>query len=71
MTNESFSTISQVTTESVTINEKTNLQSSTKTLPSTTDTAAPTPAQEEVKQNINTENDMQVGLFQKRDLSNS
>ena len=71
MTNESFSTISQGTTESVTINEKTNLQPSTKTLPSTTDTAAPTPAQEEVKQNINTENDMQVGLFQKRDLSNS
>ena len=71
MKNESFSTISQVTTESVTINEKTNLQPSTKTLPSTTDTAAHTPAQEEVKQNINTENGMQVGLFQKRDLSNS
>ena len=55
----------------MTINEKTNLQPSTKTPPSTTNTAAPTPAQEEVKQNINTENDMQVGLFQKRDLSNS
>ena len=38
-----------------------------KTPPPTTNTAAVTPAQEEVKK-INTENDMLVGLYRKRDL---
>ena len=47
--NESIPTISQETTESVTINDKTNPHSATETPPSTTNTAAPTPDQEEVK----------------------
>ena len=52
VTNESLPTKSQEATESVTINDKTNPQPSTKTPPSTTNTACSTPAQEEVKQNI-------------------
>ena len=59
MTNESLPTISQETTESVTINVKTNLQLSTET-PPTTNTAAPTPAQEEIKQKVNTEKDKYI-----------
>ena len=38
----SLPTISQETTESVTINDKTNPQTSTETPPSTTNTTAPT-----------------------------
>ena len=66
--NESLPTISQETSESVTINDKTNPQPSTETPPSTTNTVAPTPAQEEVKQKINNENDVLVALYRKRDL---
>ena len=40
--NGSLPTISQETTESVTINDKTNPQTSTETPPSTTNTTAPT-----------------------------
>ena len=66
MTNESLPTISQETTESV--NDKTNPQTSTEIPYSTTNTVAPSPVQEEVKQTINTENDILVGLYRKRDL---
>ena len=44
LTNESLPTISQETTERVSINDKTNPQPSTETPPSTNNTAAPTPA---------------------------
>ena len=60
----------QETTESVTINYKTNPQPSTKT-PSTTNIAAPTPAQEEGKQKSDilvSENDILVGFHRKQDL---
>ena len=60
----------QETTESVTINYKTNPQPSTKT-PSSTNIAAPTPAQEEVKQKSDilvSENDILVGFYRKQDL---
>ena len=67
--NESLLPISHETTESVTINDKTNPQPSTKTPPSTTNTVAPIPAQEEVKQKINTQNDKLVDLYRKRDLT--
>ena len=67
VTNESLPTVSQETTESVTINDRTNPQPSTET-PPTTNTAAPTHAQEKVKQKISTENDILVGLYRKRDL---
>ena len=53
MTNESLLTISQEITESVTTNDKSNPQPSIETPVCTTNTAAPTPAQEEVKQKIN------------------
>ena len=66
--NESIPTISQETTESVAINDKTNPHSSTETPPSTTNTAAPTPDQEKVKQKISTKNDLLVGLYWIRDL---
>ena len=66
--NESLPTISQKTIEIVTINDKTNPQPSTETPPLTTSTAAPTPAQEEVKQKINTGKDILVDLYRKRDL---
>ena len=66
VTNESLQTTSQETTESVTINDKNQLT----TLNRNTFfyTAAPTPAQDEVKQKINTENDILVGLYRKRGL---
>ena len=67
VTNESLPTVSQETTESVTINDRTNPQPSTET-PPTTNMAAPTRAQEKVKQKISTENDILVGLYRKRDL---
>ena len=60
--NESLPTISQETID------KTNPQPSTETPPFTTSTAAPTPAQEEVKQKINTGKDILVGFDRKRDL---
>ena len=63
--NESLPTISQETNERVTINYKSNSQPLTETPVSTTNTAA---AQEEVKRKINTENDILVGLFRKRDF---
>ena len=66
--NESLPTISKETTKSATINDKTTTQPSTETPPSTTNTAAPISAQEKVKQKINTENDILVGLYRKRDL---
>ena len=53
VTNESLLTISQEITESVTTNDKSNPQPSIETPVCTTNTAAPTPAQEEVKQKIN------------------
>ena len=68
MTNESLAIISQETTKSVTINDETHPKPSTETPPSTFNTAAPNPAQEKVKQKINTENNILVGLYQKRDL---
>ena len=46
MTSKSLPTKSQKTTESVIINHKTNPQPLTETPPSTTNTVAPTPAQE-------------------------
>ena len=52
----------------MTINDKTNPKHSTETPPSTTNTAAPTPAQEEVQQKKNTKNDILVDLCKKRDL---
>ena len=67
LTNESLSTISQETTERVSINDKTNPHPSKET-PPTNNTAAPTPAQEEIKQKINTENDILVGLYRKWDV---
>ena len=67
VTNETHPTTSQETTESVSIYDKNNHQLSTET-PSTTNTAALTSAQEEVKQNINTENDILVDLYRKREL---
>ena len=67
LTNESLPTISQETTERVSINDKTNPQPSKET-PPTNNTAAPTPAQEEIKQKINTENDILVGLYRKWDV---
>ena len=63
--NESLPTTSQETNERVTINYKSNSQPLTETPVSTTNTAA---AQEEVKRKINTENDILVGLFRKRDF---
>ena len=66
MAKQSLPTISQETTESVTINDKINPQPSTET-PSLTNTATPTPAQKEVKQKIITENEILVGVY-KRDL---
>ena len=68
VTNESLPAKSQQTTESVIINDKTNSSLSAETPPSTTNTAAPTPAQEKVKQNINIKNDILVGLYQNRDF---
>ena len=68
LTNESLPIETQEATESVTINDKTNPQLSTETPTSTTNTAAPTPAQEEVKQKIYIENDILMGLYQKPDL---
>ena len=65
--NKSLPAISQEI-ESVNINDKTNLTPSTETPLSTTNNTAPTLAQEEVKQKINTENNILVGLYQKRDL---
>ena len=44
--NKPLPTISQEKTESVAINDKTNIQPSTETPPSTTSAAAPTTAQE-------------------------
>ena len=44
------------------LDASTNLQPSTETLRSTTNTADPTPAQEEVTQKVNTENDILMGL---------
>ena len=67
VTKESLQTKSQETTESVTINDKSKPQPSTKT-PPTTSTAAPTPAQEEVKQKINIAHDILVSLYRKRDF---
>ena len=66
--NESLPTRSQEITESVTINDKTNPKPSTETPPSATNTVAPTPAQEKVKQKSNTKNDILTDLYQKRDL---
>ena len=56
-------------TESVSLNDT---QSSTETTPSEASipSEAPTPAQEEVKRKINIENDILVGLYRKRDISN-
>ena len=68
MTNESLPTISQETTEIVTINDKTNPQTSTEKPPSNIITAAPTPAQEEVKQEFSNQNDIVVGLYWKQNL---
>ena len=68
MTNESLPTISQETTESVTTNDKTNPQPSTETPLSTNNTATRTPAQDEVKQKINTESNILAGSYRKRDL---
>ena len=51
----SLPTIGQETPESVTTNYKANPQPSTETPPSTTNTPAPTPAQEKVKQKVNTD----------------
>ena len=50
MINESLLTVSQETTESVTINDKTISQPSTETPLSTANTAAPISTHEEVKQ---------------------
>ena len=44
MANKSLRTMSYETSESMTINDKTNPQPSTEILPSNTSTAAPTPA---------------------------
>ena len=63
----SLPTISRETTESVTLNDKTNPQPTAETPPSTANTAAPTLAPEEAKK-INTENDILVGLYRKRDF---
>ena len=49
MTNESLPTKSQETTESVTINNKTNPQPSTESPPSTTNTEAPNHAKQHWK----------------------
>ena len=68
MTNELLPTVSQETTEYVTIYEKGNPQTSTETPPSTTNTAVPTTAQEEVKQKIITANYILGGLYRKGDL---
>ena len=65
---ESLPTISQETTESATINDKVNPQPLTETPPSIINTATPMPAHKEVKQKIITENDILVGLYQRRDL---
>ena len=58
---ELIPTISQATTESVAMNDKTNPYLSTETPPSTTNTAAPTPAQKEVKQKIKIKDDILEG----------
>ena len=55
VTNVSLPTIDQETPESVTTNYKANPQPSTETPHSTTNTPAPTPAQEKVKQKVNTD----------------
>ena len=68
VTNESLPIISQEATKSVAINDKTHPKPSTETALSTFNTAAPNPAQEKVKQKINTENNILVGLYQKRDF---
>ena len=60
MANKSLRTISYETSENMTINDKTNPQPSTEILPSNTNTA--------VKQNVNTVNDILMGLYRKRDL---
>ena len=65
--NQPHLTTSQETTENVTNYDKINQQLSTET-PSTTKTAAFTSAQGEVKQNIDIENDILVGLHWKREL---
>ena len=63
MANESLPTVSQETTESVTINDKTNPRPSTGTFSSAINTAALTTAQGEVKQKINTKNNILMGLY--------
>ena len=65
--NEPHLTTSQETTESVTKYDKINQQLTTET-PSTTNTPPITSAQGQVKQNINNENDILVGLHWKREL---
>ena len=67
VTMELIPTISQATTESVAMNDKTNPYLSTETPPSTTNTAAPTPAQKEVKQKIKIKDDILEGQYQKGD----
>ena len=66
--NESLLTISPETTESATINDKIKPQTLTETPPSIINTATPAPVHKEVKQKIITENDILVGLYQRRDL---
>ena len=63
MPNESLLTVSQETTESVTINDRTNPQTFTVTFSSAINTAALTTAQGEVKQKINTKNNILMGLY--------
>ena len=63
MANESPRTVSQETTESVTTNDKTNPRPSTGTFSSAINTAALTTAQGEVKQNINTNSNILMGLY--------
>ena len=63
MANESPRTVSQETTESVTTNDKTNPRPSTGTFSSAINTAALTTAQGEVKQKINTKNNILMGLY--------
>ena len=63
MANESLPTVSQKTTESVTINDKTNPRPSTGTFSSAINTAALTTAQGEVKQKINTKSNILMGLY--------
>ena len=63
MANESLLTVSQETTESVTINDRTNPRTLTVTFSSAINTAALTTAQGEVKQKINTKNNILMGLY--------